>query len=412
MYWKEKCGNIVERELILYGEQVEIEEFLKKYGSDLHIKCVLTDYKEVKDSQPYLQWGVRAVLFENMVIEEELIVICDHLNYESIYMRLEYLEKQRYVDYISCKMVDALMHDKKIIMFMGTQLLGQVSSFLKASKNITREWSVIYYSEDEIMEPYMNQMAEYRHISECCDAYVISDCEKDSYYLKKLDCTVLDSKCKVIKIADYGFAGYYPQINRNRNMISDYLIRERQRMERSYETLCCARSDLEIESMCKQGLSTEQILSAIASEHYFSEAMIKEHYASEIKRFKELEKDADVKLSDFLFENGRECLCRNLNEWNEPVISYVSECIIELLGLPRLSLNIVKKQKLIEEYSGSEILIYPCVRKTLGMADEIDDKEYKVTTFCRERKLKFGEYVRYMVEYIHRAIDIIEYIGY
>lgn len=405
------CGNIKEREIILYGDMAEIADFINAYGSLLTIKWIITDHKKEMKLQAYAHLGIKTMMVEEVTFADELIVVCDKKRFITAVRRLEYLGRVAYKDYISKELVDVLLYEKALMVCMGTQLMGQVSMLLNNCSHVTDTYRVLYFEESNILEPYMNYLPECMHVCRLCDVYVRSSCEKQNFESKIIGSNILKAECKIITVADYGFGGYFPQIIRNRDLFSDFLLRERMRLDISYETFAFSRVDREMEKLCREKNDVEDIAQQIVDDNFYSAEYVKGYFAEEINRFKELEKDDDIKLGAFIEKHQDECLCRNLNEWNEPVISYVTEQLLQLLGLQGVSVTIDERQRLIEEHSGSEIPVYPSVKKAMGLEQKLQDKKYRVTTYFGVKYMELDEYVRYLVEYIQKAMELMCFMG-
>ncbi|MBO4981792.1 MAG: hypothetical protein J6C84_07855 [Lachnospiraceae bacterium] len=405
------CGNIIEREIVLYGDSEEIGNFLERYQSVLKIKAVITDHKKEVKLQSYMVAGVKTILVEDMVFEEELIIVCDRTRFGTLLRRLKHLGKVEYRDFISQELVEALVYQKDLLVCMGTQLLGQVCALLEQGSQAPDKYSILYYIESDIWEQYMNRLQEYMHVCRWCDVYVYSSCEKERFPFKILGKNALSPQCRVITVSDHGFGGYFPQIIRNRDIFSDFMLRERERLDLNYETFAFSRVDKEIERFCKEKRSVEDIVAQVLDTDFYSREEVKKYFDLEVKRLKTMEASDDIRLGDFIQAHQKECLCRNLNEWNEPVVSYVTDELLERLGLPGVSLNKVERQNLIEQNSGSEILIYPSVQKALGLEEELTNKKYRVTTYYHVRYMLKEEYVRFLAEYLYRAMDLMQLMG-
>ena len=223
---RELCGNITEREIWLYGDQEVVKVFLEKYIHVLKIQGVITDYVDEVRIQPYTEWGIQARMTEEVpFLKGQLIVVCHRNRFRTLRWRLLYMGRREYEDFISSSLIDSLLYNKQLLVCMGTQLMSQICMVLERSREITGKYSIVYYAESNLMEPYRDQSQEYIHAARCCDVHIRSDCEKDRYELKKLSNGILSDTCKQIVVADYGFFGYFPQIERDRDRISDYLLR-------------------------------------------------------------------------------------------------------------------------------------------------------------------------------------------
>lgn len=409
---RELCPDIRERDIWLYGDQEEIKEFLNIYAGQLHICGVVTEYADEVTIQPYMEWNIRAEKMDDLVYSpEQMIVICHHDFFQMLRWRLLYMGRKEYRDFISSNLVECLLYGKWLIVAMGTQLIAQTCLLLESNKELSDRYSVVYYAESDLMEPYRNQLPECAHVARCCDIYIRSDCEKERYPLKILGTNVLTETCKMITVADYGFAGYFPQIARDRNRVSDYLLRGYERLPMSYETVAFAREDQELLRLCREGMLEEDIIRIVRDKGFYPQESVNAHFDSEIERFKQLEVKANIKLGGFIETHRGKLLCRNLNEWHEPAVSYVADEILKCLNLPALSMDRMTRKQLLENACGSDLLVYPCVRKALGLAEEVEESKYRVVTYFGIRYMTWDEYVRYIVQYLYKAIDIMEFTG-
>lgn len=409
---KQICGDIRQREVLLYGDQDEIELFLEKYHNVLSVQYVLTEYKDEVRSQPYLKWGIKTIMMDQAKFSSnQLIVICAKKKFDLLKERLLYMGKEEYKDYISCELIETLLYGKKLMVCMGTQLIEQVCLFLECSKSIYEQYSIVYFRESELMEVYMNRLVECIHVSRYCDIYIRSACEKELFPIKIADSSILNKNCKVITVADFGFGGYYPQIVNNRDAISNYLLREHQRLSMDYETLAFSRTDKEIVKLCNRNIPKEDIVEQLLSPNYYQTEVVQNYFEEQSERFKALEITADIRLGDYIEKHKGEYLCRNLNEWNEPIISYVAEEIAETIKLPQLSIKKEQRIACIEENSGSEIMVYPSVQKALDLESIFKGKKYKVVTYNQSRYMCIEEYLYFTIEYLYRAMDIMKFTG-
>ena len=404
-------GDIHLRDIFIYGDASETEEFIKLYNSKLRIKKVVTDHKSEVVLQQYKDYGIETVFMNDVLLSDELIVICDSVGFDGDAKRLRHLGRKEYIHYISRELVEGLLYGKRLMVCMGTQLIRQTLLLLEKNVELLKKYHIVYFPEDSISEPYMNRLQEYIHLCRKCDVYIRSSCEKEKFNLKVRGKKTLNSNCKIISIADYGFAGYFPQYERDRDIYSELLLREKERVQPNYETLAFGRKEQELEAKCFQKQKIVDMVDDLLREDYFSRDFVLENFDNEIQRFIELEKSDSIKLGDFIKKNSHRCLCRNLNEWNEPVVSYVAEEILKQLQLPELRIPIEDRQKIIEQETGSEFLIYPSVQVALQLREQLKNKKYRVTTYYKVRYLKEREYLTFLAEYCLAAIDLVEHIG-
>lgn len=406
------CGDITKKEIILYGEQEEIKQFLDAYCGILNIHTAITEYKDEVILQPYAKWDVKVALFDKTILsEEQLVIICSPNKFGLLKRRLDYSGKKEYKDYISWELADHILYRKKLMVCMGTQLIGQTCLFLNENKLLTSQYSIIYYPESELMEAYKNRLLEYIHVCRCCSVYIRSSCEKEQFALKILGRTVLSETCKIILVSDYGFGGYYPQITKDRNTISDYLLREYERLSIDYETLAFSRIDKEILNLCLQNVSIDNIVEKIMDDKFYPKEYIEQFFFNEIRQFEQMENNTDIRLAGYIREQHTECLCRNLNEWNEPVIFYVYKAILEILNIHSTTIVKDKRILILENNSGSELPIYPSVQKALGLSETLRNKKYRIVTYNNIEYMTLDKYLYFLTDYLYKAIDFVEFTG-
>jgi len=196
----------------------------------------------------------------------------------------------------------------------------------------------------------------------------------------------------------------------NRDVLSNYMFREHERLEMSYEILAFSRVDHELEMRCQNREEKEQIIRRLLDDDFYSKEFVNEYFSMELERFRELEVNDDICLGDFISQNYKKSLCRNLNEWNEPIVTYVTEQLLGCLNLKSIKVDKNIVQDVIEDQSGSEIPIYPSVIKHLELYEQTA-KKYKVTTYYKTRYMDLEEYMEFLVDYICKANELIEYAG-
>lgn len=329
---------IKKREVCFFGEVEHVVPILEKFINIIPIKKLITVYKDEVKLQSLQKYGIESVLFNvNQMADNLFYIICSKDNeFSTIEKLLLYSNCNAYEDYISARLLDSLIENKKVIVCMGTQMLEQVSVLLNHCPQVNKEYSIIYYPEREF---WQGINAEYIHISQCADISIQSACNGVNFQKKKLSGNAFSEKCKLITIADYGFWGYYPQIFRDAETLNPNLMRVHERVDVDYETLVCARIDMEIQKKCEKvkflnESEIESITKELLREDYYDADEIRNLYDEEIARWHNLEENDDIKLSAFLEQNkGNAFICKNLHVWGEPVITYIANQIINMLKL-------------------------------------------------------------------------------
>lgn len=188
-------------------------------------------------------------------------------------------------------------------------------------------------------------------------------------------------------------------------------MRERIRLDMDYETLAFSRTDKEILKLCQKQTSVNNIVEILMDVNFYSQETVNKYFSHELELFRQQERTADIKLSDFIYNQKQKYLCYNLNEWTEPVISYISNAVVKMLNVPPMYINEEEGRKLLEESIGSELPIYPSVQKALGLEEMVGNKKYKVVTYTKIEYMELEKYLNFITNYLYKAIDIMEFTG-
>ena len=408
---KEQIYNsLMNKNIILFGVQEDTVKFYQKYHHLIHIRFCVTSYTENLDLQPMQEYGLETVLYDDVTLtDDDFLVICDDMLYRSIDHRLQTERIVEYEQFVSWKLAAAVLERKKIVLFMGTALVGQLAMSLNMQPDFINKYYSVYYPEDAILSPYKNRMNEYRHLARMCDAYIISACDKDRYGSKVFTDKLLKSDCVKISISDYSFNGYYPQIVNDRDYISDYLYREKERLPMLYDTLFMAREDKNLRAYIEKQMPEDEIINLVCDDSFYSERYVLECFNQALENVKRADLKADVKLADYIAGNADVVLYRNLDEWNISLLLYVTEIICGKLQIifqdPNMN-DIVEK---LESSSGSELPVYPSVLKWLHTVG-YENKKYRIVSYYGASYMGFEDYMRHCIKSMYQIKEMNQFL--
>lgn len=77
-----------------------------------------------------------------------------------------------------------------------------------------------------------------------------------------------------------------------------------------------------------------------------------------------------------------------------------------------MALSAKEVEKILTEVEGSELPIYPSVQYAFGMQSQLKNKKYEVVTYNSRKYMSLEEYIRYMVKYTIRVIDLNRFTGW
>lgn len=404
--------SIKSKNILLFGVTDETIKFYEKYCDVLKMKACLSNYSADVKLQAMREYGLETYLYDDFEItDDDFVIICDYEHYASIEKRLLCDDYSEYDRFISSKLAAGILSEKKIILFMGSYTLKQIANAFDELPQIKQEYFCQYYSEDELLTPYKNRMAEYKHMARMCDVYIVSVCDKEMYEMKVITEGFLIDTCIVIKVSDYMFNGYFPQIAGNRDSYSNFLYRERMRLDMPYGMLALAREDKNLAQFVLANVPAEEIVERVCDTGYYTEEQVKEHFRMALDYVKIADGKADVKIGRFLEENCNHTITyRNLDEWNIELVKYVIESIAEKMGIALETVDEAVLSRRVEEFSGSELPVYPSVLKHLGITNR-ENKKYKVVTYYKTRYMNFKEYIKWCVECMYQIKELNIFLG-
>lgn len=404
---------LTNKKALLYGDKDIIIDFIERFASIIDISAVISDISNEIIVQPYSQLGIPTIELESVIHDSDMIVIvCSMDDRFSIYdKRLKFHSKSEYKDYIDYKLIDCIINNKQLVVLMGNQLMRQIYNAISCSDSFKNYYSIIYYAQNELMKPYCNNYTEYIHVCKCCDIYIYSKCELYNYSSKIVDSSLLNANCRSVTISDFGFSGYYPDYDTNRNVLSDYMLREHHQCNSlDYEMLVMSRCDKHMLDLCQEHTNASDVYDALIAESHHNPTDILSHFNDELERIKECEKSCDIKIADYISQNRNRLLFINLSEMDYKSILYYVSKIFEHLNICIEDLDETKVSEIISSTSGTELILYPQIASTLNV-EFSTNRLYKVVTYYTTKYYTFEEYLHFCIEYLLLSIDLLEYTG-
>ena len=417
-----KCGSmqkiydkLINSNIILYGISDTTKEVYQKYQQSLSITACMTNYMEMQAMDLLKNEMVPTVLLhQHQKKDKEYIVVCDEHLYDDNNSFFAAAKKllllqgyEEYTDFISYKMLDTILEQKKTALFMGTNFIGQIAGAMNLYEAFCSQYTSFYYNEDCLLQAYQNEFQEYKHIAKFANVYVYSVCDKRKYAIKVLPKDNLAKECQCIAISDYCCNALFPQTDPIRERYDYNLIRERVRLPMDYHTLMMAREDKNLAAYVEDKKSVEEILDLVSDENFYTKEAIEKNYERALSRIADSDKKADIALLPYIQKLESGLLNRNLDEWNSQMVAYVTKQVAERLTILE-ELDYEKLNQLVEQETGTELPIYPAVIHHMNLDKALLEKKYKVVTYKSVRYMNFSEYITYCVEYMYKAKKLLD----
>ncbi len=369
-----------DQNIIVWGGGNVGLRIIKRFSADYNIRFIV-DNKLPMEGETVIEGFPAynpAVLKYRERWTDSMIVLC-MLNWRELKEQLEELELRIFEDFIPWIYLDydaidldfidflntdeekgrsirLLAKDKKICGLYGFCHMNQYRNFLNSSKEFLDRYIFLNIPVVNDVENRFHRVIDCEFIWSSCDLFIatgvyeinVFDVPTTEKIVKKLN-----RKCKKILITSASFKGYFPQHAAGIRETNQYF----------------AWGDKNINKMIKQGFSGEDIVDHILNSDIYSPEFVISYFDRALRILEKEEKKCDVKIADYIRENGRKRLL--FYSWTHPVKEIMTEIGRRLFAALELDASVFDdlNDNLIIKMNTNEELIYPCVVKALGMEE-------------------------------------------
>lgn len=378
-----------DRPLVLFGAGEMAKRFYKEY-SELYtiLYCISNNEKEkafVVDDKEICEVHRVNEYFHNT---NELIVVCAADTQEMLeQLRIMGLSYGR--DYIDAKMFGALYTKKKLAIFYGICYVRAICECLNENIHFKNEYTALHWVSYRSLDVREEQLFQY--LLGKCDLYVCN-----GYFTEKQNIRSewlmgrLNKMCRVIRIPLIDCRAYYPCDKKYRNNGYHYAV-----ISNHSPYMTFVWQDYLINEMIHEGRDVEDIISVVKDEGLYSHDYVVENYKKELRKIEFAESAADIKITDYLYQNhGRKRLFLDGQHISNDVIYEMSQRLLTLLGIRGDDNGTIPERRLLFT---SEVPVYPSVIKHLNL--NIYDGKSKLYTNRGDIEVDFEDYIRLYYEY-------------
>lgn len=209
-------------------------------------------------------------------------------------------------DFLTCDLASSILENKRILLAVG-QCEFEITNYIyRNMKSFTNLYYSLYFDEYNIFgimdkQPQKGIVLTVQNLMGLADFFIYPVNlmkERQEYYEKMVNNVSQD--CIVVGVPLTTFEGYWPQDNlKNYYAVSPYY-----KKNKAGEYPFFNRRDMNIEKYVEEGITnTDFILGQLEKDDYYSENEVIRLLDRTIKKYKVLEKRADIKISDYLENN-------------------------------------------------------------------------------------------------------------
>lgn len=407
--------SIIEKELYLIGTPEEVEKSIVKYNGKVKIQAFLTDLKDEVVLQKFEKYNIVTKMYNEGVSKDSFIIICSKYDFSkwSSYLMLE--ELKEYENYISEVLLSSILYKKKFITLMGSKFLKQIVDVMSENDEFKNEYEWHWFRDSDF---WTDIKKEYLHVANMSDVLIESSSDKEDNKLYQISKSSLKNKTIKLTVSDYGFFAHFPQLEKDREINNKILLRERERYDGIYyDGLFGATVDKIVEDIVSKDFSMNpdeisKKIDLLINEDYLSKSEVLELCNDEIKRWENCESydKNDIVFAKYIKENiGETGLMLNPNEAGINLVLYGVEQIFKVIGIEWENIPIKRLEKIILDNRETDSLIYPCVRKALGIS-EFREK-YKIITYKSIQYFDIIDYMKYTFVYYSKVKDFCVFTG-
>lgn len=244
-------------------------------------------------------------------------------------------------------------------------------------------------------------------MAKICDFYVMNRHLMDPYkfYFEKEE---LPGDCQIIFIATPEFRGYWPQTPKKESVVNKYHIFPHD----GYPVGFVMREDMNINRAIdsEEKVDVELLIRRLKDENFYSRDYVLRNYNVSVNILRHAEKDCDIKISDYFINNvSTKKTAKEYSHYQNDLILEMCRRLIEYLE-PNWDSEKYKVLEVKDDISPfTEMPVYPCVARHLGLNDITDETKYKIRTY-KGKDFFVNPYTYNKVYYGIEELSFAEYI--
>lgn len=348
------------KHVVIYGAGFEAERFLCLKEKELDVEFFIDRIA----NRTFHGKQVFAIEEVQKLHKKKILVAANEKSYREISSILESKGLVEFYDFISIH-----YYDKQFAILYGNCHINVIAKYLDQQIEFSKKYflRVFYVGAKEV--PNENEL---KH----CDVFIGQDIRTNNE-LGMPDMNSLVKKtreCNVITIPNlYGYKFFWPQVTERFDNIDNLHLGNDRIPEKDLNNLSYAARgpvrwmigwhDKYIERALEKGIDIDEIIDNCLYKDVFQPEEIRSVFLEAINKLIEREKDCDVKISDYILENYRNE--ELFYDPAHPTNILLKEKTRRILN--KLNIYDIEFDECEMKLDSSEIFIYGCVRKALGL---------------------------------------------
>lgn len=354
--------------LALFGAGFCGEKFYYSNDERTYVKACFDNNVMGKDFH-----GIPIMAPDSQNVRKYFIIITIE-DYREVRDQLEGYGLKEFEDFVGWK-----FFHKKVAVIHGNCYRRIWDECLKSSEEFNSVYTI--YDNPQI---HINEEGRVREAAlKQCDLLITQDIQADNAYgyflsYEYIKQQVLES-CKIVVVPNFvGLGGgFFPQVKEHRNNERRNIFPE---------------ADENIDKLFREGADWRQIQEKLRTDVYKKEDIVL-NFKMYINKILQREANWDIKISDFILENYEtEKIFFDTRHPTNFVLEEIIRRLLDFLGMDTAF------QHAHDEISEEEVLVYPCVKKALGLKWDIENIRNNTKHRLTSGHMDMGQYIK---EYIY-----------
>jgi hypothetical protein len=407
---QEILKKLLTKRIVLVGTGKESADFYNNYIGMINIEIITANYFLTNALDRFcLKDNIETRKIDELKIEKNtdcfyIIAIGYDVSFLTVSFQLEELGLIYGEDYIDYSMAEAILSNKKILVTAGDCLLDAISIGLNYFADFKEKYYIKHFYNLG-RSKFFNKI--YYRMAKICDFYVMNRHLMDPYkfYFEKEE---LPGDCQIIFIATPEFRGYWPQTPKKESVVNKYHIFPHD----GYPVGFVMREDMNINRAIdsEEKVDVELLIRRLKDENFYSRDYVLRNYNVSVNILRHAEKDCDIKISDYFINNvSTKKTAKEYSHYQNDLILEMCRRLIEYLE-PNWDSEKYKVLEVKDDISPfTEMPVYPCVARHLGLNDITDETKYKIRTY-KGKDFFVNPYTYNKVYYGIEELSFAEYI--